>query len=468
MATTAKLRGSNFPDSGEEDIAAIAKQISDHAEAIYQTWKSRGLAPTEILNCHSNDQAADQFGSTLTPQSSPKSPVVELLHQTQHLDNNNLEKFVNNFVVEDKARMAARQKSPAKSLPTSIQFALQKFENNSSFTPPPKTKSPITPSSPKPQILQKPQISPKPVFRQEMAHTIETILPAELKPNTPKRPTYFNSDPQSTTTLSSNNSSPTGLQTWPLKNKQIDSPTKKGVKAALEQLNPIKDPSSYLDEVAKEEERLINALKTGVIIAEDRTTPERILKQKFSTPIKENSDRPLSKDHRNDLSNMSIVDYAKVRYRAAQQNPSDARPSIDRSESPAAAIVSRVRNKFEPPNADQIDVVDLSTRWSLRPRPRNNVNGNVSDHHQNVPHPELTSSQRQHIRAAAATNNALCSGNNPVRPFLTRGSVAERVLIFEKCPSELLLDKRSRTAPAINTWRTGHEVHHKAQVSFIQ
>lgn len=37
----------------DEDIAAIAKQISEQAEAIYQNWKSRGLAPGELLNCHS-------------------------------------------------------------------------------------------------------------------------------------------------------------------------------------------------------------------------------------------------------------------------------------------------------------------------------------------------------------------------------------------------------------------------------
>jgi len=30
-------------NSAEQDIKAIAKQISDHAEAIYQTWKSKGL-----------------------------------------------------------------------------------------------------------------------------------------------------------------------------------------------------------------------------------------------------------------------------------------------------------------------------------------------------------------------------------------------------------------------------------------
>lgn len=46
MATTARRRE---PD---DDIAAIAKQISDQAEAIYQNWKSRGLAPADLINCH--------------------------------------------------------------------------------------------------------------------------------------------------------------------------------------------------------------------------------------------------------------------------------------------------------------------------------------------------------------------------------------------------------------------------------
>lgn len=68
-----------------------------------------------------------------------------------------------------------------------------------------------------------------------------------------------------------------------------------------------------------------------------------------------------------------------------------------------------------------------TTKWGLRSATRRPE--------QQVPHPELTSTQRQHLRQTAA---------NPVRPFLTRGSVAERVLIFERCPSDLLLDKRAR------------------------
>lgn len=50
-----------------DDIETIAKQISDHAEAIYQTWKARGLAPTEILNCHTGGGGCETFNKALTP-----------------------------------------------------------------------------------------------------------------------------------------------------------------------------------------------------------------------------------------------------------------------------------------------------------------------------------------------------------------------------------------------------------------
>lgn len=192
---------------------------------------------------------------------------------------------------------------------------------------------------------QKPQISPKPRF----ADTIEITLPADI-------PT-------------------TGHQTWPLKNKVITTDAvKKTTAAEVKQPTtttphyntlPTKTPqttSSYIDEVALEEKRLINALKNGVIINEE----------------------------------------------------------------PPPSIVP-VKSK-ELKEADR-----EGARWGgLR---------NVKRPEQQVPHPELTTSQRQHIRLTAS---------NPVRPFLTKGSVAERVLIFERCPSDLLLDKRVR-APVIQT-----------------
>ncbi|XP_017767475.1 PREDICTED: uncharacterized protein LOC108556067 [Eufriesea mexicana] len=561
MAATAKHDlHQKFPTdtstSGDEDIAAIAKQISDHAEAIYQTWKSRGLAPTEILNCHSNATAADKFGSALTPTSTSNSAssngkgsptnataatAVDILSQTPNLDNGNLEKLVNNFVVEDKARIAAsRQRSPSKTLPSSIQFALEKFEKNSMQqqqqpqTSPlknsnvgsqVKTKqgtvllSPTSPFANKPSQIVKPQVSTKTPgahHREVFLETIETTFPADI---TPSKIVVQQKRPASTVITSptapnlDDPSTNSGLTTWPLKNKLNDSkrvtdPSRsaqqegKLLTSKEEKRNSGSNSSAYLDEVAREEERLINALKTGSVITEEpteRTVPltrqkPAIKREKpkvepvkpiiighnhhggglvptsatmvnsvaSTTPgsnISATSDaKSLSKD---DLSNMSVVDYAKVRYRAAQQNPPTQQrleeQRTNNSFNSTEQLVSTTRSKFETEiqkdkEANKEDKDPVTSRWGPRinsPRPRI----------EQVPHPELTTQQKQHIRAAAATG----TGNNPIRPFLTRGSVAERVLIFEKCPSELLLDKRGPRQPAINTWRTGHEVQNKAQ-----
>ncbi|XP_076685541.1 uncharacterized protein LOC143377758 isoform X2 [Andrena cerasifolii] len=555
MAATAKhdLRR-KFPtdttsSSGDEDIAAIAKQISDHAEAIYQTWKSRGLAPTEILNCHSNATAADKFGSALTPtastgKTSPTSPsssaAVDILSQTPSLDNGNLEKLVNNFVVEDKARIAAsRQRSPSKTLPSSIQFALQKFERNSTQQQPqtsplknstaasqskPKQAgvllSPTSPFANKPSQIVKPQVpakTPGAHHREVFLETIETTFPADLTPSKiaqQKRPaSTVIASPTAANLDDSSGTANSGLTTWPLKNKlnenkratdpAIRQCQQEGKSPATKEEKRSSNSSVYLDEVAREEERLINALKTGSVITEEpaeRTVPlarqKPAIKQEkpkvvpvkpiiighnhhgavlvpassalvnnvASTPpgaitVSATDAKPLSKD---DLSSMSVVDYAKVRYRAAQQNPpTQQRLEEQKANGPAFnatdQLVSTARSKFETEirkdkDGSKDDKDPVTSRWGPRinsPRPRI----------EQVPHPELTTQQKQHIRAAAATG----TGNNPVRPFLTRGSVAERVLIFEKCPSELLLDKRGPRQPAINTWRTGHEVQNKAQ-----
>lgn len=552
MAATAKhdlVTKFSADTNGEEDIAAIAKQISDHAEAIYQTWKSRGLAPTEILTCHSNVTAADKFGSALTPnkninetptESTCALSTVDILSQSPGLDSSNLEELVNNFVVEDKARIAAsRQKSPVKTLPSSIQYALQKFESKSfsSQNQPiaagrisPSQKQPTQPlpvvnsvSSPapcfiKPSQLVKPQIPTKILQTADqhevLLEAIETTFPNNLTHAKvePKRPNSI-LIPQSGT-VETHDSSPipntdspkaSGVTTWPLKNKLIESQFPKKAIARLpssltspDDKSFIKDSNSnsdcYLDEVAREEERLINALKTGVVITEEHvervTSP--VLKQKPAIKEKpkveivkpiilsqsspgnlvsaamvhnitssNNQPKTPSKD---DLSAMSVVDYAKVRYQAAQQTPVSQKIIEDNSSQknlstiPLSSdhLISNAKNKFELENGKdnaKDDKETITSRWGPRinsPRPRIDQ----------VPHPELTTQQKQHIRAVAATS----TGNNPVRPFLTRGSVAERVLIFEKCPSELLLDKRGTRQSPLNTWRTGIDVQSKAQV----
>ncbi|XP_060516785.1 serine/threonine-protein phosphatase 2A regulatory subunit B'' subunit alpha isoform X2 [Cylas formicarius] len=401
-ATVRRHAGAN--DSAEDDIAAIAKQISDTAEVIYQNWKSRNLAPADLITCHGAGDTS-KLGSMLKP-STPVKPSIDLLAQAPTMDNNRLEKLVKNFVHEDKARLAAEAaaKTHPKPMPSSIQYALQKFEKgagvdlengfgaqvgirkhapSTTVTPAVKKYGGVsadqTTHTAKPVIGQKPQVSPKPA--RLGGETIEMILPPDLNPVS-------------------------GLQTWPLKNRVISTETVKktsgittptdihqrqphdirhssqvGPSAHHQQQSPqntrtyntlpVKVSKTIVDEVALEEKRLINALKNGDLVTDGF---------------------------------------------------------------PHNAAVSKVPTKHilrEPEKS-----TEGTTKWALRTTPKRPE--------QQVPHPELTSSQRLHLRQTAS---------NPVRPFLTRGSVAERVLIFERCPSDLLLDKRAR-APVSQVVKT--------------
>lgn len=510
MATTAKHDHMRKFTEPEEDIAAIAKQISDHAEAIYQTWKSRGLAPTEILTCHSSSTVADKFGTALTPKANqqrsqqspqrtiPQPPVTDILSTQPTLDTDKLERLVSTFVVEDKARLAAAKKqSPLvqNQKPNSIQYALQKFEKNASVpgpnrstrSPSPSVEYPTTSYRTSPQPTQISRPVPANQNQLQSLDTIEIILPEEIVRKdalqTPKR-----------TEFDSSNTITTGVTTWPLKNKAVNQ-----IKKEPQKLSP-KNSEEYLDEVQREEERLINALKCGMIINEVPSSKDEtdggvtVITQhggkvtqhtvNTNTALKNAILETISgKNHltnnKKDTSSLSLVDYAKIRYKNAQENPISQQrlePSkqFEKSSAPSQ-VISVARNRFE---INSVKSVQEEVTWKnkevkdwlpAKVNEENAVNYEDSDKNkskanvvlrnrhlvfESVPHPELTSQQKQHIRQA---------GSNPVRPFLTRGSVAERVLIFEKCPSELLLDKR-RSAPAITTWRTGSEVQSKAQV----
>ncbi|KAG8224308.1 hypothetical protein J437_LFUL007249 [Ladona fulva] len=578
----------------EEDVAAIAKQISDHAEAIYRAWKARGLGPSEILGCRPGDGVEASFsaaviGPTATspvagpsfaggdrtptrpaveprqtsptivgpspirrrsePNQSPSlssspSPIQQPPPSVEMLldDAPGLERLVSNFVVEDKARQRQRKKE----LPSSIQSALQKFERKNSqpivgSSANVGVTSPVQPPSPSSSVSpQAPSIQPKPILQQPIQQSMQ---------------------PQQ---------QPSGTTTWPLKvrgaksgpdavkkeevpaNKfvssesPVSSPTSPGVAAtsakyatlpARKITNRGTDEQRRLaDVVDREEERLIQALRTGVVLApeddliDQRTSPVsavredmRSVSQNVSSQPQMNSTRiegnrfnlrktvtpmapveseakkevpphttpedgPLTKPdtvvtngggNREVLSGLSLVDYAKARYKAAQARLDDARQQSTSPVKETASLVSvsETRSRFERAvnsNFSQQQWTPPSTDVFQRRKQARGIGSSIGEV---VPHPELTSQQKQHIRersgavgqgswnqgtpgGTGGSGTAASGSGNPVRPFLTRGSVAERVLIFERCPSSEILEKRK--APAVIG-----SVHTRSQVCYL-
>ena len=52
--------------SGGDELEDIAKQIADHAETLYQTWKARGLAPADVLKSHNTTSLNSEAAQTLS------------------------------------------------------------------------------------------------------------------------------------------------------------------------------------------------------------------------------------------------------------------------------------------------------------------------------------------------------------------------------------------------------------------
>lgn len=433
MTTTAKqsssstdVRGSSPASSNfeaAEDIESIAKQISDHAEAIYQEWKARGLAPTEILKCHPDSDSS--FNRTLSPKSSPTTPSSsgrtildhnqpispELLAKAPDLSNSNLKHLVDSFVNEDKARLAAqRSDSP---IGCSIKYTLKKFENLSERSPSP-VASPSPPayssnaktySSPQQQdiiiktnsTLTNNNNSLNYLNNNASQHHVPDVLKDTIeksskrpKPETPVKPEHLLNH----------------VPTWPLKHRLIvqnksDMKTPIDKKLSGSPASAVDGPSrkspsiDVLDEVSREEEKLINALKTGAVLSNEclpevntlidyQSDAEQQLNG-ISAIIKEN----INNNNRND----NDVHVPNSKATPPPQNPNHTPMYVPHKEehskgfsSFARVSTTRIPSRHDPKSDDK--------KFELKNAP------------------------------------------SPVRPFLSRGSVAERVLIFEKCPEK--------------------------------
>lgn len=484
MAATANHPDGSFvaPAEPDEDIAAIAKQISDHAEVIYQTWKARGLAPNEILTCHNNINVADKFGSVLTsafssssssPLPSPpvqtsvkksppsNTPMMDLLYNSNvtPVNANNLEQIVNKFVVEDKARLAVRQKNcdppgalpTAKNYPSSIQYALQKFERKSPDVMLSPTK--FTSRSP-----EKPHDVVSPTRLQYSfdgeKHPPEQFIPVTNAPQM-VRPLDDGRDAgdgvgggKGESSGSVNKSS-----TWPVKMKSVSNvssgcrPSTREVCDYRQNL-PATLPSKvekrvltedFLDEVAKEEERLINALKTGMVIT--------------SNENKLDASHNLNKNSPGKIQTQVLSEFEQLQN--GGENSRCQSSNKQKNNKQHSSVAEKAENFFKKSNdTSQTDGVCDVPKRRKRIGPVDIVNGDSSG-----------AQLRPNLRTNTANSNLNNQPNNPVRPFLTRGSVAERVMMFEKCPTEII-EKRTKanngTAPS---WKNlASDVHIKIQV----
>ena len=186
----------------------------------------------------------------------------------------------------------------------------------------------------------------------------------------------------------------------------------------------------------------------------------------------------------NEVSQLSAIDYAKVRFHEAQQHPKTAvRLQDERNLGSRPGSVGNdgrvlnTRNRFEPgegvirPFDPILSTLPEFYRRKLRKMQRKSGSPEpLAGVLATLPHPELTDQQKAHIRERSQSPSAAAAA---IRPFLTQGSVAERVMIFERAPvemkpkppSDLAHLSQERRKPGL-PYRDPDSVRSKAQVRY--
>lgn len=177
----------------------------------------------------------------------------------------------------------------------------------------------------------------------------------------------------------------------------------------------------------------------------------------------------------------SAVSYAKARFQAPQETT--RLEEVLRDKPRSSHIVTDARSRWESLAStsgcltpgqfwsngygsspaysnDQCLLVDTEcdSPLSTSPRRLNSPDLYLDGMTPSIPHPKLTSSQKQHIRERSLSPTDRGHAHVPVRPFLTKGSVAERVLLFERCPDRSVERPVASTKPKSNLCNTSKHV----------
>ncbi|XP_050068326.1 uncharacterized protein LOC126556843 isoform X2 [Anopheles maculipalpis] len=506
---------------GQEDLDAIAKQISDHAEAIYQTWKARGLAPTEILNCHTGDGAEHAFSQALNPANSPtvshqpagasgasatgsaavvpgssggggSSPtsnatgVAELLAKAPNLSNNSLEQLVSSFVNEDKARIAAQRqqqrvggvRTPTTGTSSAIKSVLQKFERNGAIGGGEETVSSVgVPDVGRPSYLRTGGGAAGGITKSSshlsssssnnnnnnfstlnknnvpdvLKDTISTEpkvggVVVREKPQTPVKPEHLLNH----------------VPSWPLKNRVVKTGGAGSKVIGAGTAQPVvsfsKNTADLMDEVSREEERLINALKTGTVLnSSDSILPEVITS---TLPDRDVPDYGSVVDHRAQLAGLTSGGGSgggSTLYNS-QSSPVSAMVTAASAGNGGGPIVAAT-NGASALNGNGTTNGTNGTAHGTGDTPNVKHWNGVPMKPNHIPILNIHQIREQEKLSMNFTRNVATTRlpkdfgrtsvddekklnmqpktiPSPIRPFLSRGSVAERVLIFEKCPEK--------------------------------
>ncbi|KAH8291942.1 hypothetical protein KR054_002394 [Drosophila jambulina] len=407
-----KSPGSSAPGSVSDidsnaEIAELSKKINEHADAIYHTWKSRGIPPPELLQLYTNAGGAGDLADVASPTA----------------DTEGLKKMVTSFVNKDK-----EQRGKTNSLKKSEITANGKVKKASS----PATAS--YPSVPEP-ALQSPKkvaaVSPSKALpdvnlnydinlhldvnnlSQQQTHNLLKISELIQQQKDSPAATATAKKRQSSKVAATNSSNSLGSSSHKL--AASEQPTKKQSKAGINGSRSASGPVAVsIDVVDAPATRAVTVANSSNSIAVSDKGTEPATTSRKSSKTKENSaegkpatkEKPTATAAGATAASAPVVATRKSTSRSATDNAANATAaSASATSTPAAAASASPTSATSATSMDATPATSASTTM-----------------------PTLNK-----VKPTSGARAALANGQDKIN-LLTRGSVAERVLMFEKCP----------------------------------
>ncbi|XP_052859590.1 uncharacterized protein LOC128266828 [Drosophila gunungcola] len=390
-----KSQGSSTSHAATSDshaeIAELTKKINEHADAIYETWKSQGIPPPELLQMYTNAAASGDLSNVASPTA----------------DTEGLQKMVTSFVNKDK-----EQRGKTNSLKKSDITSNGKVKKAvaSSFSPVPdqvlqSPKKVAAVSKPLPDVNLNYDISlDLDVNNLSTQQTQNLLKISELiqQQKEAQSPATVGKKRQNSKTMANSNSN-SNSNSISIANSAIASkltaseqPTKKQSKASSRNgslavsLDAVDGPSSA---------RMANSNSMAAV--SDKGGEPAATNRK-SSKTKENSadTKPATKEK-------PTTGVATV----ATTRKSTSRIATDNASNIAAAAAAAATSAATATPAGTATSMDATPATSA----------------------STTMPTLNKVKPTSGARAALTNGQDKMN-LLTRGSVAERVLMFEKCP----------------------------------
>ncbi|KAH8312540.1 hypothetical protein KR044_011349 [Drosophila immigrans] len=450
------------------EIAELSKKISEHADAIYQTWRSRGLPPAQLPEMYTNAEASGDFADVA---------VAAVTAATTDISNTEgLQKMVTSFVNKDKEQRGKHVVKKASEVGVAAQsIGNGKIKKTTAAATPTTAVTGASSKASKPsqqqaseQALQSPKkvaavasktlpdvnlnydidlhLDVNNLSQQQTQHLLKisallqkeataaaavaaaaaTATVAGTGSTTPTKKRQSNSNSSKTSSSNSNtliNSN---------SNNKLTSATQNSKKLSKVSCSNNNNSLSHANSSSSESASdAVDAPRVGVAVMSvtDKGASEPTISSRKASKTKENNSEQQKPAMANSITTTTAI-------ATATASTTKEKPTITRKTANSRNSSSNSNSNSNTDNSNASNIVANAKATAVATQTATSPAAATATATTTATSVDTTMPTLNKIKPTSGSRAALTNGQdkNLGRPILTRGSVAERVMLFEKRP----------------------------------